>query len=233
MASWFTEHFGRLPGLFLGASAGPWPGAEEIKSALESVIAQGPYDVDRSWRVAPSFQWLRSFIEWISDIFSPVLGGASYTVTVLLFVVLTAILFALLAHILWSFYAGIRVREVVAYRLEEIPQADPKQLEAEAEELAAAGNYVDASRALYLAALVMLEAEREGHIMVALTNSEYLDTFKTPWVIENLRTFVSLINWKWYRDRTFNERDYQRCKTAYDTLRVGLEQRNECSTPAA
>ena len=199
MAWWFTEHFGRLPGVLVGASPAverTWPGAGEIKSTLENVIAQGPYDLEQSWRIAPSLGWLRDFIEGISGIFSPVLGGASYAVTILVTVVLVVILFALLAHILWSFYTGIRVREGVAYRLEEIPQTDPKQLETRAEELAAAGDYVGASRTLYLAALVMLEAERDGRIMAALTNSEYLDTFKTPWVIENLRTFVALINWK-------------------------------------
>jgi hypothetical protein len=60
--------------------------------------------------------------------------------------------------------------------------------------------------------------------MSALTNNEYLRTFRTPWVVESLRVFVDLINGKWYRDRTFDENDYLRCRGAYDSLHARLNQ---------
>ncbi len=68
----------------------------------------------------------------------------------------------------------------------------------------------------------MLEAKRGGRLRQGLTNSEYLATFRTATIREHLRVFVDLINWKWYRDNSFEQGDFGRCREAFVALENSL-----------
>ena len=216
-----------------GAEPAPLPSAEAIREAVDRVIEEGPYDLEPKQSLMPSFEWLKDLLKRIADFFDPVLGAASPAVAWTIIGLLVLILFALLAHILWSFYRAIQVPQEHDYLPEEAPLGDPEQLSRQAQTLAEARRYGDAARLLYNAALALLEAERSGRVLVALTTSEYLKTFRTPWVIENLRVFADLINWKWYGDRAIDEDDYSRCRNAYDALSARLAEREQCSAPAS
>ncbi len=135
---------------------------------------------------------------------------------------LTGALFAILAHIIYTFYRAMAAPPALP-PVQHHEQPRLSDLEERAFELAAGGNYVDASRMLYRAALLLLEHRRGSRLRVGLTNREYLGTFQVSWVIENLQVFVDLIDWKWYRDRSFDRADFESCREAFAVLEQRLE----------
>ncbi len=144
---------------------------------------------------------------------------------------LSVVLIGLLIHILYTVRAAARpITQRVT--IDERRTVPPEELEAYAERLAGEGNWIDASRALYQAALAHLEARREGHVRRSLTNAEYLRTFKSDWVIENLGVFATLIDSKWYRGEPIGEDDYRVCRGAYDRLLARLREGMAWSQPA-
>jgi hypothetical protein len=138
---------------------------------------------------------------------------------------LILVLLGLLAHILYTFFRAVRTGDdTETPALNHTEMTDPEELDVRARALAEEGNYVDASRALYRAALLRLEKKRGGRVMAGLTNTEYLGTFHLPWVIQNLRVFADLINWKWYRNRSFDKEDYAHCRRAHDEIAARLRE---------
>ena len=137
-------------------------------------------------------------------------------------VLLAGALFAILAHIIYTFYRAMAAPPELP-RVQQEEQPHLSDLKDRAFDLAAAGNYVDASRMLYKAALLLLEQSRGSRLRVGLTNQEYLGTFKVSWVIEHLQVFVDLIDWKWYRDRSFDRVDFESCRQAFASLEQRLE----------
>jgi len=225
LAAWF------LTGTASASDARAAPDPEAIRAATRDILANGRYYIEQRERFRVDLSW---FLEKVEDFFEflfPALGSMGLPVTWIVVAVLVAVLIALIAHILYSFYTAIRTSAPESFELTRIVRVDPAELEAEAVQLAAQGNFVDASRALYQAALAMLEERRDGRVMSGLTNTEYLGTFQTAWVKESLKVFVDLINWKWYRDRLFEEADYRQCQQAYGRLRARLQQESKCSTP--
>ena len=200
----------------------PYPAADTIRQTAREILLrdayqhdeQGWFRFDLSWL----WEWLRLPFEALGNMMEGLPPWVSWVIIALL--VLTVV--ALLAHVIYSFYAAIRVREDFSFIKEKKPP-DPTALIHEAERLAQKANFVDASRRLYRAALILLENTREGRMRVGLTNREYLQTFQSGWVIENLRVFVELIDWKWYRNRSFDAQDYQRCYQAFRSIRTRLE----------
>lgn len=200
------------------------PSPPQIREAARQVIANGPYRIEVSDYYGFDMSWLFDALrEFFELLFSP-LSHAPWPLAAAIVIVLMVILIFLLAHIAYSFFSNLRRPESQPVQLVRDALPDPNALERRAEELAAASNYVDATRTLFQAALTRLERKRGGRILASLTNSEYLRTFKSPWVIENLRVFVELLNWKWYRDRRFEENDYLQCKGAYAALIAQLGQ---------
>ncbi len=209
---------------------GPAPDPEAIRTATQTILSQNSYDLDKPERFQLDLsRFWRAVGHFLETLFEP-LGTLGFPVTIAIVVALVIVLIGLLSHIVYSFYSAIRTKEGELFTLTKSAPVDPSKLEAEAVRFAAQGNFVDASRMLYAAALAMLEQKRESHVKRGLTNTEYLRTFRTAWVTENLRIFVDLINWKWYRDRMFEEADYQECRQAYDRLQARLKQESECST---
>lgn len=141
-------------------------------------------------------------------------------------VVLVLLLIAFIAHIIFSFYQAMKrpLDETIA----PLSTLDHSVYVAEAERLAGSGNFVDASRKLFIAALTILEIRRNGKVRLDLTNCEYLATFHSAWVLSSLQIFVELIDGKWYRDHSFDLNDYQRCQGAYLHLKRRLEQETSC-----
>lgn len=220
--------------LLSGVAAALEPSAERIKTTLEQVIAKGPYDLDQPDTYFFAMEWLRDLIGAVLKFFGAFAESSSGAVRVITIAVLVIVLLALLGHIFWSFYVAIRVRRESGLGSDGLEAlGDPVQLEQTATELAAAGDYVGAVRKLYHAALAMLEKKREGRVMPALTATEYLETFRTPWVVENLRVFADLINWKWYKGQSFDEEDYGRCNTAFTTIKKRLAEHPASSTPSS
>jgi HAMP domain-containing protein len=203
------------------------PTAEAVRETAQEVLSRDYYDLHNTVQplvyLGQFVRWIRAFLDWLDDLFQGV--GLPIPASIFWWTLL-GIALALLAWWLMRWRAGrLAAREQAGHEidLEDLP-SDLNVLLQRSGELAEAGNYVDASRMLYRAALVRLEEERGGFLRRGLTNSEYIRTFRTPWVVENLRVFADLINWKWYRDRNFEADDYRRCREAYDRLVTRLRE---------
>ncbi len=209
----------------------PEPTPEAIKRATEQILSQDIYRSEPRGRYAFDFGWLDEKLAGFFSALDHMAEAVSPAVAWLVTAALVLVLFALLGHIAYTFYMAIRRTDDSPIAAPQAPRADPGQLAAEAEELCAQGHYADASRKLYLAALTLLENHRDGRILKGLTNSEYLDTFRSAWVVDNLSVFARLIDGKWYRDRAFSPDDYSRCRVAFRALHVGLRDNSWATTP--
>ncbi|MBI4559743.1 MAG: hypothetical protein HY706_19305 [Candidatus Hydrogenedentes bacterium] len=211
-----------VSGLAWAASAAPTP--DQIKQATQQVLSQRMYQLDDTRYYRFDLSWLRELIVRLLRPVFQAIGVASPSVFWTIVGVLMVVLIALLVHMVYSFYIALRPRAPAVVTLETTPTPDSATLAAEAQALADVGNYADACRRLFYAALAELEAKRKGRFMSGLTNTEYLHTFRTPWVLENLKTIVDLLNLKWYRDMTFEVNDYAQCAAAFERLENRLQQ---------
>ncbi len=207
----------------LGAAA---PTAGEIQDAVDRIVAEGPYNLERTvWWDFEFFWWLGDLVEWALGPLirlGEAVGEAGGWVMWLVVILLLALLAGILAHIVYVVLFSRRGADEPALEFETGGRLDPAALRMEAERLAEAGDFAGAIRTLYKTALVMLEAKRGGRFRSGLTNHEYMNTFKSDWVVENLRVFVQLINWKWYANLSFEPRDYERCAEAFAELESKL-----------
>ena len=199
----------------------------EIREAVDTVLARRAYDLTNPDVLLMDFGWLSALIEWL---LSPLFGlfeslgglpsGWQHVITILLVIVLVA----LILHITYTVVMAFRKDEFTVSGFDETQPVTVDDLAEQAQRHADEGDFVDASRALYRAALLALEEKRDGRLRKGLTNTEYLRTFNAPWVVENLRVFVDLINWKWYRDNRFEQADYEACRRAYEAIQQRLRE---------
>ncbi len=220
-----------MTGVWRGANADAAGAApadpDTVRATLEEVFEAGPYYLDSpahmrwhlSWWLGRLFNWIDNRLEQLSEL----LGGAPMWVTWMIMIALSILVLLLLGHAVYSmFVAGRRDPDGFQFTVTR-ETTDPEPIAEEARRLARDGAYADAVRRLYLAALVLLENKRGGPLRRGLTNREYLRTFRLPWVVENLRVFVDLLETKWYRGAPFAAHDFERCQSAYETLAQRLE----------
>jgi len=216
-----------LGAVFAFGSVAEGPDAEKIRKTAEEVLAQPGYDLSQNERLELDFSIINDFLRSILKAINSYFDALAATSPVLAYAVLiglVVLVILLIGHIGYSVYRGAQSAPAPAALKVEAKVETSSQFLAEAERLATEGNYVDASRLLYKGALIMLEAKRGGRLRQGLTNSEYLSTFRTATVRDHLRVFVDLINWKWYRDNTFEQGDFGRCREAFVALENNLLQ---------
>jgi hypothetical protein len=201
------------------------PDAESIHKTAKEVLAQPGYDLSQNNRLEFDFSFINDFLRSVFKAIQEYFDALAATSPVLAYAVyigLIVLVLLFIGHIGYSVYRGVRSAPAPAVPNVETKVETSSEFLAEAERLATEGNYVDASRLLYKGALILLEAKRGGRLRQGLTNSEYLSTFRTATVREHLRIFVDLINWKWYRDNTFEHDDFGRCRDAFVALESTL-----------
>lgn len=202
----------------------------EIRQAVDAVLARPVFDLEEVERYRWDFQWFWTLLDWIlSPLFRFLegLGDMPGWVQTVVYAALTIVLFGLIAHLVYTVLVAFRRDRFELPSLEAVTPVTVEDLAQSAQQYAERGDYVDASRALYRATLLALEEKRKGRLRKGLTNTEYLHTFHAPWVVENLRVFVDLINWKWYRDNRFDRADYEACRAAYDRISTRLHEEFE------
>lgn len=199
-----------------------------VRETARRVLARDYYDLDNAVHPFPLaakiLRWLRDTVNGLLDLLDEV--GLPIP-PVLFWILIGAVALGFALWLFWWFPRhrgrGAQGLAQAEAELDDLP-SDVRTLLQMSREAAEAGNYVDASRALFRAALVRLEQERGGHLRRGLTNTEYIRTFRAPWVVENLKVFADLINWKWYRARSFDEADYRRCRDAFERLDARLRE---------
>lgn len=219
-----------MPLVLLAASGTAYaadPDATTIRQTMEEILSQSVYEEQTMRRFGIDWSWLTDPLweiwEAFTDTLNSMVGGLPAELEYAVYALLLAVLVGLVIHITYTIRKAVQPPDIGPIVIDERGYAPAHELEARAKLLAEEGNYVDASRTLLDAALSLLEEKRHGRVRKGLTTSEYLNTFTSDWVVENLKVFTDLINWKWYRARTFDAADYAQCRQAYETIETRLE----------
>lgn len=207
------------------------PSPEAIAAAAERVLAGEEYSLERTTDYSLGIMnWIMSriadFLNWLADLLGigGIIGNLSLNTVKTIVALCVAVLLAILGYNAYVLYKMRRMPPEHYATLGPARSVTAAEMIEDAQRLAGERNFVDASRRLFLAALILLEEKRGGRMRQGLTNSEYLQSFRTPWVRENLRVFVDLINWKWYRHQSFDAGDFHRCQAAFDTIASRLDE---------
>ena len=197
------------------------PTSDQVRAVAAAVLRQPLYDFRNDTRYVFDFSWLREIFARFFDAIGDFMGALPpATANVIVFLMIAVLVGIFWYNILWFRNALRRSDAPIAVEVDPPPR--PDALVADAERRAQEGDYVRASRLLYQAALALLEEKRGGRVRRGLTTTEYLHTFTSDWVVDNLRVFVNLINWKWYREAAFDPEDYASCRRAYRELELRL-----------
>jgi hypothetical protein len=198
------------------------PQPETIKATVREILRKSPYQYHETDLYTLDLSWLRELLAAPFHAFARMLGFTTPIIAWIITLLLVVVLFALLAHIVYTLYLTMGTSKGQFVLDEEPRLRDPRMLIEESQRLAEQKIYADATRKLYLAALIMLENKRDGRVQQGLTNNEYLRTFQSKWILENLNVFVELINWKWYREREMSYQDYAHCQKAFEVIQIRL-----------
>jgi hypothetical protein len=207
-----------LPGLLVAA---PQPSEDKIRHTLHEILSRPEFSTPTRPAWADwLLQRLGDFFSWLAS-----LRAASPILFWLLLVGSLLLLALLLGRIFWT------VRRVL-YRQgrsvgEETAQERRGRLsqmcEAEARRRAAAAEFTEAIRYLFLALVYRFDEKGRVSFQQACTNREYLGLFADrPRIQDRLRVFVDTLDDYWYGQRPTDSRQYEDCLGIYQELaRVG------------
>jgi len=202
--------------LVSGAIANGGPEGPAIRRELQRVYSRPEFNPDED----DLWAWLRNALLW----FFHWLGTLHDTLPLLFWLLVLGcflLLGLLVFHITWTI-----VRAIHAGRRAGMAGADAEErrrrsaaYRQEAESSAAAGNFTEAVRLLFLSLVYAFDEAGRLLFRPALTNREYLNLFADrPAVEQNLRVFVDLLDANWYGERPTAGAEYASCRTLYDRV---------------
>jgi hypothetical protein len=161
------------------------------------------------WILAP-FRWLFEALEGLPDF-----------LRWLVVIVLALVCVALIAHIVWSFVSALRgprpsARRYGTTRTER--ETDPNDLVRQAELASGRGDYIEAVRLLFRAALARLERAENKPFRPGFTNRALMARYRSSPLAEPLARLVGVIDAKWYGDEICRDEDYAACRAEHDRL---------------
>jgi Domain of unknown function (DUF4129) len=204
------------PGFLLAAPAPPPP--EQIRRQLSEVLARpefSPQDSFSFWRTLG--EALFKFFRWL---------GTLWTANPPLFWVILigciALLILMIALIVFQVRAALgggsgRAKGKAAAAAERVRRS--RACRDEALRRAAAGEYTEAIRYLFLSLVYRFDESGRVSFQKAYTNREYLSLLdaRLP-VREQLRVFVDTLDDHWYGQRPSDRPQYERCLQIYEQL---------------
>ncbi|MCP4511528.1 MAG: hypothetical protein GY826_34595, partial [Fuerstiella sp.] len=173
---------------------------ETIRQKAVEVVSRPDYQLDLGlddetqglWLTVLS--WILKPIVWIYES----LHGLPPVLQIIVVVILTVIMVALSTHIIWSFVnaiKGSKVEQLAGVQNRE-RHVDPRHLERSAELSAADGQYVEAMRLLFKAALIRIEQSEKRRLRVGITNRELLRRYQKSPLSGPLSQITDLIDRK-------------------------------------
>ena len=202
------------------------PPPDAIRDKIAEVLARPDYHVEPV-AAEESYEWLKllfRIIEWILTPFRWLMElteGLPALLRWTIVVGLVVILVLVIAHIVYTIVMAVRGprRNPSLPALDERATQDPDLLERQAEEAAACGEWVDAIRLLFRAALLRLEAREKRRFRVGTTNREHLRRYRNSPIANPLRLLVDTLDLKWYGDAPCQPDDYATCHQAHAQIR--------------
>jgi hypothetical protein len=197
-------------------SARGLPAPEAVRRELERVYARPEFRRRGGNLWAEFLDALGRFFSWLGGLHgeSPALFWLVLTGCVTLLVLLTG-------HIAWTVFRAVYVgRRGGADSPAEQRRRLSAGFRADAEARAAAGDFTEAVRLLFLSLVYAFDEAGRVPFRPALTNREYLGFFEDrPAVAQSLRVFVDLLDANWYGLRPTGGDEYGRCLALYDGVR--------------
>jgi hypothetical protein len=195
----------------------PHPSRDEVRRQLEEVLSRPEFSPGaRSGWLADLFQRLADFLGW--------LGALRHAAPVLFWLLLAGcllLLALLLGHIIWTVrrVLFVRGRAGAGEKAEERRSRLSGACEEEARRRAAAADFTEAIRYLFLALVYRFDESGRASFQRAWTNREYLELFAgRPPVQARLRVFVDTLDDYWYGQRPTDRRQYEDCLALYQGL---------------
>ncbi|VTU00963.1 Uncharacterized protein OS=Roseiflexus castenholzii (strain DSM 13941 / HLO8) GN=Rcas_2512 PE=4 SV=1 [Gemmataceae bacterium] len=196
-----------------GAAAPPSPPPDAVRRTLGDVFERPEFQPREARGGGALFKALRDFFEW--------LGGLRAGAPVLFWVLLlgcVGALVLLVALIVWqvgrALGSGTEARRAEAETRRRGLAADHR---GEAGRLAAAGEYAEAVRHLFLSLIYRLDESGRVGLNKAYTNHEYLellgDRLPSP---GSLKIIVDTLDDCWYGQRACRAEQYQTCLAVYE-----------------
>jgi hypothetical protein len=197
--------------------AQPSPPPEAIRQKATEVFDRPEFKPRDNQSTNWLLRKLRDFFIWLGTL----QDGAPVLFWVLLISCILALLL-MLALIGWQvrsvFVAGTRAR---AAQLEEHRRKLSVGYREEARRFAAAGEYTEAIRFLFLSLVYLLDESGRVSLHKAYTNREYLDLLgdRLP-ARESLRIIVDILDDHWYGQQPCQLPQYEACLAVYERLVV-------------
>lgn len=199
------------------AAAPPQPSEDEVRSSLHEILSRPEFSP--STRPA----WAEWLLERLAE-FASWLASLRTTAPVLFWLLLVGCLLLLvliLGHIFWTvrrvlYRQGRLAREETA---EELRRRMSQVCEEEARQRAAAADFTEAIRYLFLALVYRFDEKGRVSFQQACTNREYLGLFADrPRIQDRLRVFVDTLDDYWYGQRSTDRGQYENCLGLYQEL---------------
>jgi hypothetical protein len=202
------------------------PATDEIHRKAAEIVARPDYELQPRHE---NLDWLTDFLWeallWVLTPFAWLFGlteGLPMFVRWLIIIVLVAILALLVWHILYSLVQAMQAPRRRAQLEQDALRGrpDPAELERQAEAAAAQSDYITAVRLLFRADVLHLEKFEDKPNRPGTTNRELLRRYQRhPSVADSLRSFVDMIDRKWYGEEQCVQTDYAVCRLAHEAVR--------------
>jgi hypothetical protein len=193
------------------------PPEEAIRQAVAKVYARPEFEPSKGWD-----GWLL-LLRAIEQLFKW-LGGLGETNRVLFWILLwtcVALLLLLVAHLSWSVIKVFTFRDRAAKATEAAlaRQGLSRSFWEKAQSQAAAGDFTEALRCLFLSLVYRFDENGRVHFDRAYTNREYLSLVADrPEIQSKLARLVDALDEYWYGQRPVQEPLYRDCLAVYQTL---------------
>ena len=198
------------------------PAPDVIRGKAAEIVARAEYHLDqgldadsrRLWEVI--LYWIIRPFVWLFNI----LGELPTELKIVVMIVLGIVCIALITHIVWSLVSAIRGSPKGPRAAGRRPSRhiDPKELESAAKAAAGEGDFLEAIRLLFKAALVRIERSEKKKLRAGMTNRELLQRYARSSLNEPLAGMVDLVDRKWYGTESCESADYAECLQEHSVI---------------
>jgi hypothetical protein len=205
--------------LLVPATAVAQPAPDAIRETKKEVFNRPEFRPPEPGVGSWLLRQLRAFFNWLGGLSE----GSPFLFWLILIACLVALaaMFALMAYQIRSvFSAGGRTRSAVEGAAQRIRLSAAHR--EEAERRAAAGDYTEAVRFLFLSLVYRLDERGRVSFHKEYTNREYLELVGDRLHVRDaLRVLVDALDDHWYAQRPCGRERYEECLAVYDRL-VGV-----------
>lgn len=192
------------------------PPADDVRAAAGRVFARPEFRPSEPGAGTWLVRQLAAFMRWLGTLYDA--SPALFWLLLVGCLVALALMLVLIGFQLRTVFAGGgRGRRAAADRAERVRRS--AEYQAEADRRAAAGDFTEAVRFLFLALVYRFDERGRVNFQTAYTNREYLDLLADRADIRDaLRLLVDTLDDHWYGQRPCERPQYDRCRAVFDRL---------------